>query len=245
MASRKKFLCYCFAPVILGIVFIHAFPLKSSAAEQELNTLTPEEQQAGWKLLFDGKTTNGWRNYQGKTISDGWKVVDGALTRVKKGGDIVTVDQYENFELSLDYKIASGGNSGIMFRVMENANPPYATGPEIQILDNKDGKDPQKSGWLYQLYKSDTDATKPAGEWNHLRIIIDQKKSEVYLNGVKYYEFVIGSKDWNDRVEKSKFKDQPMFGKASKGYIDLQEHDSEVAFRNIKITSPAGEIIEK
>ena len=225
----------CAAAAILGIILAHVCPGAASAADQALNTLTPDEQKAGWKLLFDGKTTSGWRNYKSKTMSDGWQVVDGALTRVKPAGDIVTLDEYDYFELSLEYKISRAGNSGVMFHVTEDFPKPWQTGPEVQILDNKEGADPQKSGWLYQLYKSDTDATKPAGEWNRLRILITPEKSEVYMNGVKYYEFVIGSQDWNDRVAKSKFKDMPMFGKAGKGYIDLQDHDGEVAFRNIKI----------
>ena len=235
MTRQIKRLSFYATMAILVILLAHANPYVASAADQAPNTLTPEEQQAGWKLLFDGKTTNGWRNYKGKTISDGWKVIDGALTRVKTAGDIVTVDQYDNFELSLEYKISRAGNSGIMFHVTEDYPNPWQTGPEVQILDNKEGADPQKSGWLYQLYKSETDATKPAGQWNQVRIVITPKKSEVYMNGVKYYEFVIGSQDWNDRVAKSKFKDMPKFGKATKGYIDLQEHPGEVAFRNIKI----------
>jgi hypothetical protein len=240
MSHLFKFYNFYAIAIAFAYCLSHINSNAASAAEPPLNTLTAEEQQAGWKLLFDGKTTKGWRDYKGKTIGDGWKVIDGALTRVKKNGDIVTVDQYDNFELSLEYKIVKGGNSGIMFRVTEEAPTPYYSGPEIQILDNKEGTDPQKSGWLYQLYKSDTDATKPAGQWNHLRIVIAPKKSEVYINGVKYYEFVIGSQDWNDRVAKSKFKDLPNFGKAPKGYIDLQDHDGEVAFRNIKIrTLPA------
>jgi 3-keto-disaccharide hydrolase len=235
MTLKIKPLFYFAAVTILGFMIIQSCPIKSYAADPAPNTLTPEERQAGWKLLFDGKTTNGWRNYRGKTISDGWQVVDGALARVKTAGDIVTLDQYDYFELSLEYKISRAGNSGIMFHVTEDFPNPWQTGPEVQILDNKEGADPQKSGWLYQLYKSDTDATKPVGQWNQVRILITPQKSEVYMNGVKYYEFVIGSQDWNDRVAKSKFKDMPKFAKASKGYIDLQEHPGEVAFRNIKI----------
>lgn len=235
MTRQIKSIFYCAALTILGILLAQSYPLVASAADPAPNTLTPEEQQAGWKLLFDGKTTNGWRNYKSKTISDGWKVIDGALTRVGPARDIVTVDQFDNFELSLEYKIAPGGNSGIMFHVTEEYDNPWQTGPEVQILDNKEGADPQKAGWLYQLYKPDTDATKPAGQWNHVRIVIAPNKSEVYMNGVKYYEFVIGGKDWNERVAKSKFKDMPKFGRATKGHIDLQDHGAEVAFRNIKI----------
>ncbi len=235
MTRQFRTLCYCAAAAIAAIFLAHTFPVAASATDQAPNTLTPEEQKAGWKLLFDGKTTNGWRNYRSKTISDGWKVVDGALTRVGPSGDIVTIDQYQNFELTLEYKISMGGNSGVMFHVIEEYPYPWQTGPEVQILDNKEGEDPQKAGWLYDLYKADTDATKPAGQWNQLRIVITPQRSEVYMNGVKYYDFDIGGRDWNERVAKSKFRDMPKFGKAAKGYIDLQEHPGEVAFRNIKI----------
>ena len=111
-----------------------------------------------------------------------------------------------------------------MFHVTEEGATPWQTGPEIQVQDNKDGHDPQKAGWLYQLYQADTDATKPAGEWNTLRVIISPEKSETFMNGTKYYEFVKGSKDWDERVAKSKFAKFPSFGKPTKGYIALQDH---------------------
>lgn len=216
---------------MLGMVVVGALAAQAS----EPNTLTPEEKAAGWRLLFDGKTTEGWRNYRKDSISPNWKVVDGALTRVGGAGDIITKDQFEAFELVLEYKISKGGNSGVMFHVTEEENTPWMTGPEIQIQDNKDGHDPQKAGWLYQLYKPEIDATNPAGEWNQLRIVISPTKSEVYMNGKKYYEFVKGSDDWNERVAKSKFASMPKFGKPTKGHIALQDHGNEVAFRNIKI----------
>jgi hypothetical protein len=230
---RRSFLVVVFS---MTIALAQAVPGRLlSAAEETPNTLTPEEKQAGWKLLFDGKTTEGWRNFRKKKISDGWKVVDGALTRVGKAGDIVTQDQFDNFELSLEYKISSGGNSGVMFHVTEKEKLPWFTGPEVQILDSSVSEESQKAGYLYDLYKPDTDASKPAGQWNRIRLIVAPEKCEVYLNGVKYFDFVIGSQDWNDRVAKSKFRDLPNFGKASKGHICLQDHGDEVAFRNIKI----------
>lgn len=205
-------------------------------AEEKPNTLTEKEAAAGWKLLFDGKTTAGWKGYKKDEVGAGWKVENGALVRAANGaGDILTKDQYDAFELSLQYKISPGGNSGVMFHVTEEGSTPWQTGPEIQVQDNKDGHDPQKAGWLYQLYKADTDATKPAGEWNTLRIVINPKKSEVFMNGTKYYDFVKGSPDWNERVAKSKFGKMPHFGKPTKGYIALQDHGNLVSYRNIKI----------
>lgn len=202
----------------------------------EPNTLTDQEKAAGWKLLFDGKSTDGWRNYKKDTIGPGWKVIDGALTRADNGaGDILTKQQYGSFELSLDYNISKGGNSGLMYHVTEEGGTPWQTGPEIQIQDNVDGKDPQKAGWLYQLYKAETDATKPAGEWNTLRILITPEKCEHTMNGIKYTEYVKGSKDWDERVAKSKFASMPKFGKPTNGFISLQDHGNLVAFRNIKI----------
>lgn len=200
------------------------------------NTLTDAEKAAGWKLLFDGKTTTGWRNYKKESIGPGWKVEEGKLVRAANGaGDIVTTDQYDSFELTLDYNISKGGNSGLMYHVLETEGAPWMTGPEIQIQDNKDGHDPQKAGWLYQLYSSEKDATKPAGEWNTLRILITPEKCEQFMNGEKYCEYVKGSADWNERVAKSKFGKMENFGKPTKGFISLQDHGNLVSFRNIKI----------
>jgi hypothetical protein len=214
-------------------------PSRSAADEPQsasLNTLTDAEKQAGWKLLFDGKTTHGWRNFKQSGVAPGWKVIDGALTRAAApAGDLMTVDQYDSFELSLEYSISREGNSGVLFHVTEELGAPFATGPEVQILDNPNAGDPQKAGWLYQLYPAKVDATKPVGQWNHLRIIVTPQKCETYMNGVKYYEYVKGSKDWDQRVAKSKFAEWPQFGKATRGYIDLQDHNYWVAFRNIKI----------
>lgn len=208
----------------------------------ELNALSPAEQRAGWKLLFDGKTTAGWRNFAKDGISDGWRVVDGALTRAASGaGDIVTKDQYDSFELSIEFKISKGGNSGIMYHVDEgDKRAPYFTGPEIQIQDNVDGTDPQKCGWLYQLYPADVDATKPAGQWNLLQIRIAPDGCSTHMNGVRYNRYQKGSDDWNRRVAKSKFAQWENFGKATTGFICLQDHGNEVAYRNIKIRPLSG-----
>lgn len=214
------------------------------AEETPPNTLTEAEKAAGWRLLFDGQTLHGWRNYRKPDISPGWKVEDGALVRAAAGaGDIITVEQFEAFELSLEYNISPGGNSGLMYHVTEEASTPWRTGPEIQIQDTGSAaKDPQKAGWLYQLYRAEVDAARPAGQWNQIRILITPQKCATWLNGQLYYEYVKGSDDWNERVAKSKFAREPAFGKATRGHICLQDHGNPVRFRNIKIrvipTSP-------
>lgn len=209
------------------------------------NTLSAAEKKAGWKLLFDGKTTGGWRNYQKQDVSAGWQVVNGALCRVDKtAGDIVTVGQYDNFELSLYYQVPAHANSGIMYRVTEDQSRPWQTGPEIQILDNTDPSgDPQKAGWAYALYKpaddpktgKPQDATKPVGQWNHFRLVCNGPRVEHWMNGVKYVEYEIGSEDWNQRVGASKFGQMPRFGKNTKGHIALQGDHGSVCFTGIKI----------
>lgn len=196
-----------------------------------------------WETLFDGTNTNSWRNYNKKTLSDGWKVQDGALVRAGEGaGDIVTQDEYGAFELELEFKISPAGNSGVMYHVVEKAGaPPWHSGPEIQIQDNVDGHDPQKCGWLYQLYAAETDATKPAGEWNHLRVVISPEGCKHVLNGVDYVSYKIGSEDWDKKVAASKFGKIEGFGEAGSGHICLQDHGDEVAYRNIRVRRLPGE----
>ncbi len=227
----------------------------TAAAEQAVNTLSEAERRAGWKLLFDGDSAEAFRNYRKDGLSDAWQVRDGALVRAARGaGDIITRDQFGAFELQLEYKIAPGGNSGIMFHVTEEEDAPWKTGPEVQVLDNAAGKDPQKAGWLYQLYAPTVpawirkleeqagrtppehlDATRPAGEWNHVFLRVAPGGSEVAVNGVVYERFKKGSKDWHERVAKSKFAAFDRFGRAERGHICLQDHGDEVAFRSIKV----------
>ncbi len=212
-------------------------PQVSQTDDANANTLTPEERKEGWHLLFDGKTLNGWHNFRRSDVRPGWQVQNGALVCAdpKNAGDIVTIGQYDWFELSVDFKMTPAGNSGIMYHVTNDGSTVWQTGPEIQLLDNKEGKDPNKAGWLYQLYTTDTDATKPVGEWNRLRVLISPEKCEHVMNGVKYFEYVLGSEDFKERVAKSKFGKMPYFAKSNIGYIALQGDHGQVSFRNIKI----------
>jgi len=218
---------------------------KPAPVPANANTLTAAEKAAGWKLLFDGKTTAGWRNYQKQDVSAGWQVRDGALCRVdKSAGDLVTAEQYDNFELDLHYLVPAHANSGIMYRVTEDQPRPWQTGPEIQILDNTDPTgDSQKAGWAYGLYKpaddpktgKPLDATKPVDQWNHFKLILDGSKVQHWMNGVKYVEYEIGSEDWNQRVAASKFGKMPRFAKNTKGHLVLQGDHGNVCFTSIKI----------
>jgi len=222
----------------------------SSAQASEPNTLTDAEKKAGWKLLFDGKTTDGWHNFRQKTVNPGWVVKDGALVCAdpSKAKDLCTNDQFGWFELSLEYNITHAGNSGILYHVSEEGRgATWSTGPEFQLEDNEAAADKQRCGWLYELYQppidpktnKTLDATKPVGEWNHVRLLISPDKCEHDINGVKYFEYVLGSEDFKARVAKSKFKNtnrgMENFAKFDKGFIALQGDHGSVSFRNIKI----------
>jgi len=216
---------------------------------QKPNTLTKQEKKAGWKLLFDGKSTSGWHTYLRDTVGSKWQVKDGALVfdptqPDEGGGDIVTNDEYENFELNLEWKISKGGNSGIIFDVQEDPkySATYLTGPEMQVLDNINADDNKKQNHLAGcLYDMSGDATVskpvPVGGWNKVRLIQNKGHLTFYLNGVKTFEGQMGSDAWNKMVAGSKFADKAFadFGKIAKGHIALQQHPGSSAWRNIKI----------
>jgi len=205
--------------------------------------VSPSPAAQEWRQFFDGKTTAGWRGYHKQNMPDGWRVVDGALTRVASAGDIITIDQFDNFELQLEWQISPGGNSGIMYRVTEAGEESYHTGPEFQVLDNAghaDGKNPLTSaGSDYALYAPVRDVTVPVGGWNSVRLIVDGNHVEHWMNDVKLLEYELGSSDWLERVNASKFNEWPQYGKAPKGHIALQDHGDRVAFRNIRIRTIA------
>jgi hypothetical protein len=216
--------------------------LTAALVFQSANTLTSKEAKAGWRLLFDGKTTKGWHNFKSEGLKTGWRVKDGTLAIVdpENAGDIVTADKFDWFELTLDFNIADGQNSGIMFHVADDGDQAWYSGPEIQIYDHRPGPGVEITGYLYELYSSPVDASKPAGEWNHMRILISPEKCETDLNGVKYYEYVLNSPDFKARVAKSKFKAFPQFAMLDKGTIAIQGDHGRVSFRNIKIRPITG-----
>lgn len=212
------------------------------------NTLTSKEKKEGWKLIFDGKTTTGWRGYNKTAFPEnGWNIQDGAFhcPTTGGGGDIILDKKLTNFELHLDWKIAEGGNSGIFIFGRElEGKPIYFSAPELQVLDNdrhpdrlagKDGN--HKAGSLYDMIPPNPQNTKPAGEWNHIKIVANNGKIEFWQNDAKVVEFTMGTEEWKKMCADSKFKDWPEFvnNNAKDGYIGLQDHGNEVWFKNIKL----------
>jgi hypothetical protein len=204
------------------------------------NTLTAAEQKAGWKLLFDGTTTDGWRGYKSNTLPPEWHVENGTLTKSKPAHDIVTTDKYANFDLQLDWKLAPKGNAGVFYRGTEEYDAIYWSAPEYQLLDDKGHPDGHSrltsAGADYALYASPKGYLHPAGHWNHTRIVVNGNHVEHWLNGHRMVTYTLGSPDWTARVKKSKFAAYPNYGKASEGYLAIQgDHDGALWLRNIKI----------
>ncbi len=239
MTTMKRILSVSLALLTCGVVHLVA------GEDSAINTLTPAEKAAGWKLLFNGKDFTGWHNFKREGVEPGWKIENGALVCADPhhAGDIVTTGRYKWFELRLEYNISKGGNSGIMYHVTDRGSAVWATGPEFQLEDNARAADPIRCGWLYALYRplidpstgKTLDATKPAGQWNQIRLIVTPEKCEHYVNGVKYFEYVLNSPDFKARVAKSKFSRMPGFAKSDIGYIALQGDHGRVEFRNIMI----------
>ncbi len=207
------------------------------------NQLTEQQKADGWKLLFDGKTMDGWRVFKGKE-NDTWEVVDGTLhckpvtETSSKRSDLITTEMYQNFELSFDWKITKEGNSGVIYRATEEYDVPYGSGPEYQLLD--EANYPKEvpvhfTGADYDLYAPEGKKQNTIGEWNNTKIIVNGNKVEHWLNGSKVVEYEFGSDDWKARVAASKWKEFPGYGLAPTGYIDLQDHGHESSFRNVMI----------
>lgn len=226
---------------LLMLTAVFAFNFSLSA--QTLNTLSNKEKKDGYTLLFDGKSTSGWHAYHGHDAG-AWHVVDGALapdTNATFGkGDLLTDKEYTNFELRLDWKIPEGGNSGVIFSVHEDDAHAYTflTGMEMQVLDDikaEDNKQPNHlAGSLYDMIAPSHPA-KPAGEWNSIAIRRVGQKITFFMNGQKVVETVIGSPEWNELLQKSKFKDWKGYGAYATGKIALQFHGANVMYRNIRI----------
>ncbi|MFZ5429152.1 MAG: 3-keto-disaccharide hydrolase [Bacteroidota bacterium] len=211
--------------------------------EPAINTLTAAEVADGWQLLFNGNDLNNWKIYNGGDVT-GWKIVDGVLHNSgvgsDHGGDIITREQYQSFELYLEWMVDTASNSGIFFNVVENVAPAlYQSGPEYQLIDDYnwpgelDAK--QMSGANYDMHAPVGAEVLGLDEWNKTRLIVNGPKVQHWLNGVKVVEYELWSDDWYKRKDNSKWKNETFYGAATQGHIGLQDHGGLTMFRNIKI----------
>lgn len=209
------------------------------SADECVNELTAAEAAAGWRLLFDGESLEQWRSYQQQELDPGWQVENGCLARVAWAGDIITREQFADFELSLEWRISPAGNSGIFIRGDEAGDSIHHSGMEMQILDNaghSDGRIPtHRAGEYYDMIEAPFDTTVAPLTWNHARILARGSEIEFWLNGRQTAVFDTASEDWQRRYEASKFIDRPRYGTLRRGHIGLQDHWDKVWFRNIKV----------
>jgi hypothetical protein len=241
----KKFIVfYVFALLMLS-------GCSSSRRTSSAGTTGANEQLGGWISLFDGRTTRGWHTYGKTEAGKAWKVEDGVLHldaskkdgwQTKDGGDLVTDDEFEDFQLQLEWKISRGGNSGIIFYVHEDPSKyehTWSTGLEMQVADNEENEDGKifkhKAGDLYDLIASSKDVIKKAGEWNIVEIVSNNGKLDLHVNGTHTLSTTLWDDNWRNLIAHSKFGSMPGFGTFRKGRIALQDHGADVWFRNVRI----------
>lgn len=252
MKSTSEFLKMLL--VVIAVLVIAEFAgcklsNKKSASE---TTNTTVASDVDWVDLFDGKTTAAWHTYGQESVGKAWNIEDSSLHldasskadwQTKDGGDIVTNDEYGNFDLQLDWKISEGGNSGIMFYVKEDTSKykyTWYTGPEMQVADNEKNEDGKvyksQAGDIYELFHTTSDKyVKPAGQWNHVEIIADNGALDLFMNGHHVLDTTIWDEAWKKNIAGTKFKDMPDFGTFRKGKIALQDHGADVWYKNIRI----------
>jgi hypothetical protein len=223
---------------------------KKPAVAAVPNTVTAAEKAAGWRLLFDGKTTTGWRGVKKDGFPGERWVVDGGVLKCvggKNNIDIITIDQYDSFEFSWQWRLSAGANSGVKYLVDETISKPgFGIGFEYQLIDDdkhpdaRAGRDGNRTaGALYDLIAPGKDKlVHPPGEWNESRLLVDGNHVEHWLNGKKVLSFERGSPEFKDLIARSKYKSIAGFGAAPRGHLLLQDHETEVAFRNLKLRAP-------
>jgi len=221
--------------------------ISATVTAQKTNALTPKEKKQGWQLLFDGKTLNGWKGYNSDKMFSCWSVQNGELVCHGEGGsvtagDIITTENFDNFELDIDWSISKAGNSGIFYHVLEGPqyHAAYETAPEYQLIDDLGWPEKleewQKTGADYAMTPAlSNKKLMPVGEWNHTRIIYNNGHVEHWLNGMKVVEFQAYSPEWKQEREQGKWKDYPGYAISQTGHVGLQNHGSGVKFRNVKV----------
>ena len=243
-----------YALAVVGVFLFSSCGNKSNFASElyaELdlkaapNTLTGKEKQAGWQLLFDGETTDGWHGYNMQGIPDVWTIEEGCIVVKGEGGneeqDIITDAVYRNFAFTVEYKLSKGSNSGIIFQVKEDPKYtfPYETGPELQLIDDDNWPDKledwQMHGANYAMYPPKAKPFKPVGEWNRLMIVVNGNQVTHIINGVEVVSYEKYSDEWNKLRNSGKWANFPDYGIVDEGHISLQNHGTKLWFRNIKI----------
>lgn len=202
--------------------------------------LTAEQRADGWRLLVDGSSTSAWRGYKSQTMPAGWRAANGTLSKDGVTGDIITRDQFGNFQLAFDWMLSPGGNAGLFYRGTEEYDHIYWSAPEYQLLDDSghvDGKNRLTSaGAAYGLYPAPAGIVKPANQWNSTLLVVQGARVQHWLNGQKLLEYELWSPDWEAKVKASKFNEYPNYGRAKTGYIGFQgDHEGVLSLRNVRI----------
>ena len=212
----------------------------TSSTPSGATSVTAEQRAAGWRPLFDGTSTSAWRGYKSQTFPAGWRILDGVLTKTGEVADIITRDQFGNFQLALDWKLSAKGNAGIFYRGTEEYDHIYWSAPEYQLLDDAAHEDAKNrltaAGANYSITPAPAGIVKPAGEWNSTLITVNGNTVQHWLNGQKLLEYELNSPDWVAKVKASKFNDYPNYGRATRGHIGIQgDHEGTLSLRNIRI----------
>ncbi len=230
---RQSGRCRLVVPLLAALAIAAIGAAGAAAADAAVKT------EDGFTRLFEGDKEKTWVGYGKDTWPEGWVLSEGVLHRKAGGGDLQTVEEFGDFDLRFGWKIAPGGNSGVMYRVSREKGPAYETGAEYQILDDaahQDGKSPLTSaGSLYALYPPAKKVVKPAGEWNKSRIVVEGNRVRHFLNGEKVVDVEMGSDDWKKQLAASKFASWPKFAKNKRGHVVLQDHGDEAWYRNMRI----------
>jgi hypothetical protein len=241
MAIRHRFALTLVAGLAMACASPAAGRDDGAALRRGLPTSSRASRTTGeWTALLTDASLAGWHNYATPGAPPtGWTLDNGVVTRTGTGGDLTSDRLYGNFELELEWKVEPGGNSGIIYRIDPAGEKSYLSGPEMQVLDDakhNDGKNPLTSaGANYALHPAPRGVVKPAGEWNSARLLVRGTHVEHWLNGQQVVSYELGSPDWETRRAASKFANAPLYGRATRGQIALQDHGDRVSFRNIRL----------